>query len=272
MHHRLLVISLGAALFALLPSCGGNSDDSTDPLGVVIAAAERTSRAGPADVDGSIVGSGAAYRLGGELDASTSYRLCARLVRAPKGLQNRKLWLEQRAGRYTTITAPLPTQGPVLDTGRACPRSSWIDDHPPTLPLYQQEGVTIPSGGLTGGEDFLHSVLLALTEMKRSAIRASRQSCGEDTCYRVRIDFRRFDRKPPGGDEDLWTLRPLFRSLGKHEVGFRVNSRGLIDRLRLAAPSLIQSDPTPSDVVVVIHLSEFGEAPAVPRVHATAIE
>jgi hypothetical protein len=275
MKHLLLVTLLGAVVIAL-PCCGGDdeSDDSTDALGAVIDASEKTIATGPAQVQGSVLGSAGEYEISGRFDPGGGYRLCAEIERAPGGyLRGRTVWLEERKGTYGTLTAPLPTRASSPPTNPTCPRGGWFDDHPPTLPLYLPKGIDVPAGGQSGAEDFVHATLLAVTQMKSAAIKASTaDGCGEGACYEVHIDFGHFDRKPPERDEDLWTLRPLLRSFGEYPVEVRVNSQGLVDRVQLAAPSPLEKDPTPSAVAVDIRLSDFGDAPAVPRAQATAIE
>lgn len=274
MRQRLLTTLLGAVVIAL-PACGGgDSDIETDPLSAVIDASEKTIGAGPAQVQGSVVGPTGDYAMSGQFDPERGYRLCAEIDRGPGGyLRGRSVWLEERNGTLGTLTAPLPTRAASPTTSPPCPRGGWFDDHPPTLPLYQPNGIEVPPGGETGAEDFLHATLLALTQTERSAITASAAgTCADGACYEVLVDFGRLDRKPPVRDEDLWTLRPLLRSLGKHSVDIRVDSQGFIERVRLATPSLLESDPTPSAVAVDLRLSDFGDAPAVPRARATAME
>jgi hypothetical protein len=248
-------------------ACGDREGGPTaDPLGDAVDAAKRTTAAGPSRVSAAVRGRAGEYALTGAFDPTDGYRLCAEIQRTPdfpgSYLRGRILWLEERNATYGTLTAAAP-----------CPGEGWFDDHPPTLPLSEVEGPLDPAGGGTGAEDFLHVGLLALTQMESSAIEASRErETDESTSYEVVIDFRQFDKDPPARDEDTWTLRPLLRSLGRRPVEVRVDSGGFIDRVLLAAPGPHAGAAAPSAVTVDLRLSDYGEAPSVSRVRATAME
>ena len=199
------------------------------------------------------------YRLTGRLDPAGGYRLCAPMVEAPtEFLRGRSLWLDgrARAGTYGTLTAP----------GRRCsPHLTWLDDHPPTLQLYQGEHLPWPRGGRTGAEDFLHAALVAFTRLdERSVSAASRRPCGRSECFRLQVAFDALDRQPMRRDEDGWTVRPLLRSLARHRVALRVDADGFLDRLSLSAPGPLSRGP--KTVHVDIDLSAFGEERQVPLV------
>jgi len=265
---QLLAVALFSVVGSLVIACGdGEPAPRSDPLADVVDSAHKTAAAGPSRVSAEVHGSEGQYALIGAFDPSDGYRLCAEIQRTPHPpnsyFRGRTLWLEERNGTYGTLTA----------AGAPCPREGWLDDHPPTLPLSEVGEPSDPAGGETGAEDFLHVALLALTQMKSSAIEASLEGePDESTSYEVVIDFRHFDQDPPARDEDTWTLRPLLRSLGRYPVDVRVQSGGFIDRMRFAAPGLHTGELTPSAVGVDLRLSDFGEAPRVPRVDARAIE
>jgi hypothetical protein len=210
------------------------------------------------------------YEMSGELDPGGGYRVCADIERAPGGyLRGHTLWLKGSEGVFDTLTAPLPTRHPAPAMRAGCPRAGWFDDHPPTLPLYREKGIGVSPVGEPGGEDLLHAALLALTQMRDAAVKASEQRCGGKTCFEVLLDFGRFDRSAPGRDEDLWTLRPLLRHLGRRQVEVRVNSQGLLDRFRFT-PRFSSSASVTSAAAVTIRLEGFGDAPALPRAPAPA--
>jgi hypothetical protein len=265
---QLLAVALLSAVGSVAIACGDRERAPTaDPLSDALDAANRTVAAGPSRVSAAVQGDAGEYALIGAVDPSDGYRLCAEIQRTPDPpdsyLRGRTLWLEERNNTYGTLTA---AKAP-------CPEQGWFDDHPPTLPLSDVGELLDPAGGETGAEDFLHVGLLALIQMESSAIEASLEDeTDESTSYEVVIDFRRFDEDPPVHDEDIWTLRPLLRSLGRYPIEVQINSGGFIDRVWFAAPGLHTGEPTLSAVSVDLRLADFGEAPRVPRVVATAIE
>lgn len=271
---KVVTRSLGLALVvaALGPAaCGDNEieKDPSSPLAEASEAAQRTVAAGPARARVSVIGPGGRHLLAGDADFEDGYRLCAEIRDSPDGPQpGQFVWLEERGGTYGTLLSYRRSRG------RECPgQGRWLDDHPPSLPLHSQRKVVLPTASRpeTGAEDFIHAALLVLTRIDDAGIRASTGRCGPGTCYLVRFDFTRFDRRIER-DEDLWALRPLFRFLGSYDAEVRVNEGGLVDRLRMSAPSPADRDPTPSAVTVEIALSAHSEAATVPEVVATAIE
>jgi hypothetical protein len=257
----LTLVALGL-LAASLPGCEKvRSAAGGGPRFAVDHAAERTLARGPARI-GIVVRSGSVrYRLAGRLDTAHGYRVCAAIRQGPTGyLVRRVLWLEGRRGTYGTLTA---------HGGRCEAGAAWLDDHPPTLELFDIRA--IPTGGRAGAEDYLHSALLALLGLTRAAPQSEPpRPCGRARCHRVLVPFERFDREPRIRDEDGWTLRPLVRALGAREVDVRVSRAGFVTRLRLVAPP--RGSRMPGRVTVALTLSAFGHAPAVPLVRAKAIE
>jgi hypothetical protein len=225
---------------SILAASGCAADESTvevppRPAYGLEDAAERTLAAGPARIAATVRAGRVRYRLRGRWDPTRGYRVCARIVRAPIGyFEGRVLWLEGLNRSYGTLT------------GQRCGRNrSWLDDHPPTLPLFGIERE--PAGVGPGAEDHLHAALLALGGMSDSGV----------------IDFRAFDRDPTRRDEDGWTLRPLLRRLETRRVRVTVDRDGFVERLRLVGPRR---------VVVTLRLAGFGEEPRVPHVNAYSIE
>ncbi len=249
------------ALSALaLPGC-------TDDTGTIVpvpepgleVAAERTRAKGPAHMTATVRAGGVRYRLDGRWDPTRGYRVCAAIERAPRSyFAGRVVWLEGQDRTYGTLTA------------HDCRRdSSWFDDHPPTLELFDIE--QHPAGGRTGAEDYLHAALLALDGLSSPALLSDTSApCGRSRCHRAVIDFRAFDRDPPRRDEDGWTLRPLLRQLGTRAIEVKVGPGGLVERLRVRAPALSTRSPRPAEVE--LFLSRFGRESRVPRVIAYAIE
>jgi hypothetical protein len=273
---RFLAIALLGAS-ASIGGCGGDKGGPRsvpDPLSAVIEAADETTEAGPARARVSVIGPGGEHELAGVLDLGNGYRLCALNRESPDQFQQGQLvWLGERSGVYgTLLSLRLRRSG----TSRCSPRTQWLDDHPPTLSFYP----SCPPKCLLrhqrepqiGAEDFIHAVLLVLTRLEDAGVRAALEPrCVLGDCYTVTFDFTRFDRRIER-DEDLWTLRPLLRSLGRYDTEVRVGQDGLVDRLRLAAASPTDPDPTPSAVAVEIELSHHGDAAPVPEATATAIE
>jgi hypothetical protein len=222
------------AVLALLPAgCTGDDDPgparAAAPEPTLEDAAARTVAAGPAAITATVRTEKARYRLRGTWDPTRGYRLCAPIEAGPTSyLESRVLWLEERDSDYGTLTAH----------GRRCRREKgdWFDDHPPTLELQ----------GASGAEDYLHAGLLALGGVTGPT-----------------VDFSSFDREPPRRDEEGWTVRPLLRRLGARPVEVRVNSHGLIERLRFVGTRRVE---------VVLSLSGHGRRSRVPHVIAYAME
>jgi hypothetical protein len=205
------------------------------PAPTLSDAAERTLAGGPARIVATVRAGRVRYRLRGRWDPTVGYRVRARIAQAPVDYaKGRALWLEGVNRSYGTL----------IGLSRGHDRT-WLDDHPPTLPLFDLGRDSF--GTPPGAEDYLHATLLALGGMTDSG----------------RIDFRDFDRDPPRRDEDGWTLRPLLRKLGTRQVHVTVDSDGFVKRLRLVAPRAVEVD---------VRLSGFGEEPRVPHVIAYAIE
>lgn len=270
---RFLTLILGLVVIAL-PACGDDADSGpgSDPLSAAVDAADRTLAAGSAEARVTVVGPAGEHLLVGAVDFEDGYRLCAEIRDAPDEFQRGQLvWIGERDGIYGTFLSLRRPRG-----SRCAGSVRWLDDHPPSLSFYPSCPPKCLLRGARslpiGAEDFVHAALLVLTRLDEAGIRAEPEDrCALGDCYTVRFDFTRFDRRVER-DEDLWTLRPLLRSLGRYDAEVRASDEGLIDRVRMAAPNPGDPDPTPSAVAVEIQLSGHGEAPPVPEATATAIE
>lgn len=207
---------------------------------------EETVAAGPARIVATVRTPETRWRLAGRWDPTDGYRLCAVVRRAPlRYMVRRVVWLEGRDWEYGTLTG----RDPRCRAGR-----SWLDDHPPTLELFDVNPRVL--GDKTGAEDYLHAALLFLSDAGGRAA--------------LPIDFRAFDRDPGVRDEDGWTLRPLLRRLGRRPAEVEIGRDGLIRRLRFTVPALSKEEP--EAVTVGLRLYRHGDARAIPHVEATGIE
>lgn len=246
---RLVPIIMVLVAGGALAGCDGDEESELgsppDARSTLVRAAQSTLEAGPSWASMAVRSRAGNYRVRGRLDPADGYRFCGDVFSAPaKSFLLRLLWLEGRAGSHGTLTAPVPW---------CTRRAMWLDDHPPTLPL---------DGG-AGAEDFLHAALTALTGLTPATVpSASVSRCGGSECVQAVVDFRALDRKPTSRDEDAWTLRPLLRSLGRHPITARIDSRGRVSRFVLAG----------QQVTVSVEISNYGEEARVPRVHVDAIE
>jgi len=282
---RLLATVLVALPVGLIAGCS-----SQPPAGRSVSAAQvfraanRTRDAKAALVTFSVATPDGAYRLRGRLDLRHGYRICARVEQTPPGgdrfYRRKLLWIEGRRGSYSDLIHGPPQRKPPGLSG-GCPTGAWLDDHPPTLPLYRSRsaGAYFPPGGMlaadSGAEFFMHLSALALTQLKDGATVTepdSRASSSPRSSL-IEIDFRRFIRKPKERNEDSQIVRPLLRSVGKVPVRVTIDPRRRISSISFSTPNPIRRGPrSRGSVRVHLELSHIGEAGPVPAARATAME
>lgn len=275
-----LLAAVGSCLALGALGCGGGNaaPDSDKALQEVVAAANRTTRAGPSHIIASTHHPGGSYSADGRVDFAHGYRMCAQIERTPGGqldfLEGHMLWLAGSGGTYDTVTRPIPVEKGVVLPPPRCRRNGWFDDHPPTLALREARGLKTPARGegglrLLGAENYLHMALLALADLERGAVRAAPLG---DRGYRVAVDFARLDTKPDERDEDAWQMRPLLRRTGELPVTVTINSEGYVSELGLKAESPIRSGEDSGRLAVHLRLSAIGNEQAVPVARVFAIE
>ena len=262
-----------------LAACGGGDGARAPTPGEVraevLAAVDRTVEAHSARLAVTLRSSAGEYRMQGRVDLRRgAYRTCLRVTRTPPAslayLRGKTVWLSGRNGLYDVYVKGL------IGKEAGCGPASWLDDHSPTIDLYNTKPGSLPSAGAEiGGEDFLHMALLALTRTREGILSASSSAVQPDAqgAYRVSFDFNRFNRKPPQRDEDNWFLRPLLDLTGSIPITIGVDPRGYVRHLAFVAPSPVKRGRLQGTKVRIdLRLSSLGRSLPVPIVYASAIE
>ena len=256
------------ACVALVAGCGrGDADSSQPDAGVAVSAALADGPVTAAISTTSAVGD---YTIDGDLDADgDSYRLCGEVTEKPdqpyEG-DSVTVFMGDGAGEYRTLMKFEPEgRG---DSGFTipgadrppCSGQGWLDDHPPSLALFQygpDGGPSYPTGGEFGAESYMQLALLALTRFDAGAGPALSSSGDE---IKLPFDFLAADERPKGRNEDRWQMEPLLRRTGETELTL-TTEEGRLASLSFTAPGQLGGKWSgPVDVSVVLGDPGSGES------------
>lgn len=242
---------------ALLSGCGGggeeDSETSLDPGAAITATLDE----GPVTAELSTTSPVGRYTLTGDLDVNEGvYRFCGPISEKPEESfedDSPTVFLGDGAGHYRTLMKfGRMDLGFGASEGEPCDRSGWLDDHPPSLPLFEygpDGGPGYPTGGEYGAESYMQLALLALTEFEKGS--GPVEATGENE-FTVPFNFQAADKPPKGRSEDRWQMEPLMRRTGQTDLRLTTEEATLTS-LSFQGPSQVKGRwAGPVDVSLVL--------------------
>lgn len=271
---------LPCAALALLYGCSNDDAAGDSPAELELDVAITSALAGgPVEAKLSTSSAVGRYAIEGDLDVrDATYRLCGQLNEKPEEPfegDHPDVFLGDGAGEYRTLlkfkpTSSLPASASYPDDAEGCSAKGWLDDHPPSLPLFEygpDGGPGFPGGGEYGAESYMQLALLALTEFKKGA--GAIEGSGEND-YELPFNFLEADTPPEGRNEDRWQMEPLMRRAGTTDLQV-VTENGSLKSLSFQAPGELKGKWA-GPVDVSFELGAPGSGAPVPSAVVYAME